>query len=128
MLGGCAAKGPTYVDNGASYTKSTISSVYERADISKLAKVSTANTPKPRHDALTALRARGGTAATSAALITKTLPSGERGIPVYVERANFDGKSALIIIEAIGPATGTLTTKRLWVLGEDGSVLFGGTR
>jgi hypothetical protein len=45
-----------------------------------------------------------------------------------VEKAKFDGTPALIIIEAIGPANGKLTTERLWALSKDGAVLFVGTR
>jgi hypothetical protein len=128
LAGGCSAKGPTYVDTGASYTKSTVDPVYARADISKFAQVSAADPSKLRHEALTALRARGGSAASAAELVTKTLPADTRGVPVYVEWANFEGRKALIIVEAIGPLTGKLTTKRLWVLTEDGTVLFAGSR
>ena len=127
-VSGCAPKGPTYVDAGASYSQSTLASVYALADTSKLASQSAADTTKLRHDALTGLRRQGGTAAAAADLMTKTFPPSTRGVPVYVERALFDGKQALVVVEAIGPATGKLTTKRLWVLSDSGSVLFVGTK
>lgn len=127
-LSGCSPTGPQWVDVNTSYTANNVSDVYGKADISKFAQVSAADTTQQRHDALTGLRKRGGTAASAADLITKTLPSDTRGIPVYVERASYDGQPALVLVEAIGPAQGKLTTKRLWVLSSTGAVLFVGSR
>ena len=128
LLAGCSSTGPTWVDSGAGYTTQNVSDVYTKADISRYAEVSAANTTQQRHDALTALRARGGNASDAATLLTNTLPSDARGVPVYVERATFNGQPALILVEAIGPSKARLTTKRLWVLSAEGTVLFVGTR
>jgi hypothetical protein len=125
---GCSPKGPAWVDAGNDYSSSNVSSVYSRADISSLSAQSAADTAQARHDALTELRKRGGAASSAADLITKTLPSNERGIPVYVERATFGGKPAILLVEAIGPAGGKLNTKRLWVFSDTGAVLYVGTR
>lgn len=127
-VSGCAPKGPTYVDAGASYSQSTLAKVYALSDTSKLAGQSAADTTKLRHDALTGLRRQGGSASAAADLMTNTFPPSTRGVPVYVERALFNGAPALIVVEAIGPATGKLTTKRLWVLSDTGAVLFVGTK
>ena len=127
-VSGCAPKGPTYVDAGASYSQSSLASVYALADTSKLSSQSAADTTKLRHDALTGLRRQGGSAVAAADLMTKTFPPSTRGVPVYVERAVYNGAQALIVVEAIGPATGKLTTKRLWVLSNAGAVLFVGTK
>ena len=127
LLAGCGAKGPQWVDADASYTGQSVSSVYATADISLQSGVSAADTTKQRHDALLALRKRGGAASDAADLITKTMPTDTRGVPVYVERAKFNGEPSLVIVEAIGPASGKLTTKRLWVLSTHGAVLFVGT-
>jgi hypothetical protein len=124
----CTASGPTWVDSGSSYTTQTVSSVLAKADITKYADVSAADTTKLRHQALTDLRKRGSSAATAAGLITKTLPADSRGVPVYVERASVGGQPAYLFVEAIGPATGKLTTKRLWALSDAGAVIFVGTR
>jgi hypothetical protein len=128
LLGGCASSAPRWVDSGGAYTKTTVSSVLAKADISRFAGQSASDTAKARHDALTELRKRGGAASDAADLITKTLPADTRGIPAYVERATFDQQPAVILVEAIGPPQGKLTTKRLWVIGETGGVLFVGTR
>jgi hypothetical protein len=128
LLVGCGPTGPTWVDEGASYTTKSLSTVYAKADISKLAAVSAADTTAQRHEALIGLRKRGGNASQAADVLTKQLSSDTRGVPVYVERAKIDGKDGLIMVEAIGPANGKLTTKRLWALSSAGAVLFVGTR
>jgi hypothetical protein len=128
VAAGCAPKGPTFVDAGASYTESTLGQVYAKADTSKLANESAGDTTKLRHDALTSLRGHGTAASSAADLITKTFPPTMRGVPVYVERATYNGEPALVVVEAIGPTAGKLSLKRLWVLSETGTVLFYGTK
>lgn len=128
LLTGCTPKTPAYVDTGATYTTQTVTSAYDRADISKLAGEPTSASVKLRHDALTRLRSRGDGAATVADLLTKVFPADTRGVPVYVERAVVNGKPAIIMIEATGPKTGKLTTERLWVFDEQGGVIFAGTK
>ena len=127
LLSACGPTGPTWVDAGAKYTTANLSGMYGKASIVGLAKTSTADAAKLRHDALVGLRRRGGHAAEAADLITKTLPADSRGVPLYVERAAVNGGPSLILIEAIGPSTGKLTTKRLWALSDQGAVLFVGT-
>jgi hypothetical protein len=128
FLSACAPSGPTWVDSGATYTTPTLTAVYAKADISKLVGSSASDTKEQRHNALTGLRKHGGLASKAADLITKTLPPNSRGVPVYVERATIDGQHGLILVEAIGPPNGKLTTKQLWVLSDVGAVLFVGTR
>jgi len=127
MLTGCSPAGPTWVETGGSYTTTNLATLYAKADIGALASEPSSNATKLRHDAVTGLRRRGGAAAAAADLITKTLPADTRGVPVYVEKATVGGQPALVIIEATGPATGKLTTKRLWALSDSGAVLFVGT-
>jgi hypothetical protein len=92
-----------------------------------------ANTPSDqaadlRHKALTALRARGGRAVPVADMLTRTFSAETRGVPVYFERATYGGKPAVVMVEVAGPAKGKLAKKRLWVLDEQGGVLFVGGR
>lgn len=124
----CSPSGPTWVDSGASYSTNTLPSIFARVDISKYKDVSAQDTAKLRHQALTDLRKRGSAASAAADLITKTLPPDGRGLPVYVERASVAGQPAYVFVEAIGPVSGKLTTKRLWALSDSGAVLFVGTR
>jgi hypothetical protein len=128
VVSGCAAAGPSYVDSGASYSKASISGLFDKVDIAKYSTQSAADVTKLRHDALTGLRRRGAGASKAADLLTATFGAKTRGVPVYVEWANLDGQRALVLVEAIGPSNGALTTKRLWALSESGDVLFVATR
>jgi hypothetical protein len=126
-LTGCGPKGPTWVEDGGTYTTGSLTTLYGAADISKLSSKPSTDAIKLRHDALTGLRQRGGSAAAAADLITKTLPSSTRGVPVYVEKATVAGQPATIVIEATGPPKGKLDHKQLWALSESGAVIFFGT-
>lgn len=81
-----------------------------------------------RRDALADLRREGGTGNRAANLITRSFPPDTRGVPFYVERAEVGGEPAWLVIEAIGPSAGRLDDERLWVLTDDGGVLFSATR
>ena len=125
-LVGCGPTGPEWVEHGGTYTTGSLATLYTKADISKLASQTPTNVSKLRHDALTGLRQRGAAAAAAADLITKTLPSDTRGVPVYVEKAVVGGQPAVVVIEATGRVNGPLSTKRLWAISDQGAVLFVG--
>jgi hypothetical protein len=126
-LTGCGPKAPTWVEEGGTYTTASLTTLYSAADITKLSSRPSTDAIRLRHDALTGLRQHGGSAAAAADLITKTLPSSTRGVPVYVEKATVAGQPAIIVIEATGPAKGKLDHKQLWALSESGAVIFFGT-
>lgn len=127
-LVGCARKGPVFVDSGATHTQATALSLLAQADASTVASRSTKDGTRLRHDALAALRGQGPAASTAADLLTRTFPSDTSGVPVYVERGTYEGKPALLVVEATGPSTGSLNSKRLWVVGDTGDILFAGSR
>ncbi len=128
LMTGCADKGPVYIDSGATHTNETALAVLARADASTLASKPTAEGEELRHAALAALRREGETASTVADLLTRTFPSSTSGVPVYVERASYEGTPAVLVVEATGPASGSLSSKRLWVVSESGDILFAGSR
>ena len=128
VLCGCASSGPVWVDAGGQYTLASVSAVYGKGDITRLAQQPSSAATSLRHEALTALRRRGATASTAADVITRSLPPTTRGVPVYVEKASVNGTPAYVIIDATGPSNGNLSTKRLWVLSDKGSIMFVGTR
>lgn len=128
LVSGCAASGPAWVDEGNSYETADIDQVFESAGQSPAEGSPVADAPDLRHDALVALRRQNAEAAAAADLITRTFPS-TAGVPTYVERATFDGKTdSLIVVEAIGPEGGNLDDLRVWVLSEGGDVLFAAVR
>ena len=125
---GCTSDNLTWVDDGESYSMKSVEKVLDTADISAQSARSAADATELRHTALTALRKKGGSAAEAADLLTATFPPETRAVPVYVEAASLNGMPVLIVVEATGPKTGALTMKRLWVLGEDGSVILSRSR
>jgi len=125
---GCRADKPTWVDDGTNYTMKSVANVLESADISGQNSRDAADATELRHDALTALRKKGASAAKAADLLTATFPPETRAVPVYVEAATLDGKPVIVVVEATGPKTGPMNMKRLWVLGEDGSVILSRSR
>ena len=126
LLIGCSSQGPAFVDSGASYSKTSVMKLAEGIDTSQFASTPSTDAAGLRHEALTALRSRGGRAAAVADMLTRTFSADTRGVPVYLERATFDGKPSVVVIEAAGPPSGKLTAKRVWVLDEQGGVLFVG--
>jgi len=112
------------VDEDTAYTATTIKGVFDHVDTSGLAGTSSKEAEDLRHDALVALRKRGGAAAEAADLVTKTFPA-TAGVPLYVEKASFENRpDALVMVEIIGPEDGELSLARLWVLSDTGDVLF----
>lgn len=125
---GCARKTPVFVDNGVAHTKATALVLLAQADISEVASRPTTDGTKLRHDALTALRSRSPAASAAADLLTRTFPSDTTGVPVYVEYGTYEGKPAVLVVEATGPSSGSLNSRRLWVVGDNGDILFAGSR
>lgn len=125
---GCTSSEPVWVDSDATYTTSNLAGVFDKADISKYKDQPVAKSAELRQKALTALRMEGQQASRAADLITKILPVGSSGVPVYVERATVGGQPAYILVEAIGPTGGQLRVKRMWALADTGAVLWVGTR
>lgn len=125
---GCTADDLVWVDEGTSYTMSSVDKALDIADISAHSDRQATEAAELRHSALTSLRTRGGSASEAANLLTATFSPETRAVPVYVESASLDGKPVLLVVEATGRKTGTLNMKRLWVLGEDGSVILARSR
>lgn len=128
VLGGCAPKGPTFVQVGSLYTTQTVTATFARAQTAELAAVSVDKAAQLRHAALVGLRSRGASGSATADLITSVLGSEPRAVPVYVELASVDGTPVVVVVEASGPSGGVLDHKRLWVLDDKGNVIFAGSR
>jgi len=127
-LVGCSGENPAFVDAGASYDSASALELPRSVDAGRLVDQPTSKAADLRHEALVALRKRGGAAADAAVLITRTFPAGSNSVPFYVESADFEGQPAWIIVEAIGRTDDNLTDKRVWVLSAKGDVLLAGTR
>lgn len=124
LLTGCSPKAPEFVDKGTTYTQDTLRSRLASASAQSLAARTVAEAPELRSRTLAALRGKGDAASAAATLITKSFPAETASVPVYVERATFEGKQALVIVEAYGASGGKLDRKRLWVIDDKGTILF----
>ena len=123
---GCTPRGPEFVDAGASYDQAAVTALAKGIDTAKLAETPSSKAAGLRHEALVGLRSRGGSAVAIADMMTKTFSAETRGVPVYFERATYNGTPAIIVVEAVGPNQGKLSTRRVWVLDEKGGVLYAG--
>jgi len=128
VVQGCSPDTPHFVDDGASYTAADVTAVLDVVDEGSASGRPTAESAELRSSALASLRGKGAAAASAANLITRTFQKTTPGVPVYVERATFNGAPALIIVELIGPRDGKLGDKRIWVIDDAGLVLYSGTR
>lgn len=127
-LVGCSTQSATFVDGSTTYDDRSVMTLADSVDTSKLANTPSKDAVALRHKALTKLRSKGGNAVLVADMLTKTFSAETRSVPVYFERATYKNKPAVVVIEAAGPAEGKLSTKRVWVLDEQGGVLFVGAR
>lgn len=127
-LVGCSGADITYKDSGSAYSKQDVAAVFDNADTDPYAETNTNEAPALRTKAMIELHKAGGDQADIADMLTRTFPNTTNSVPVYVERAEFEGSAAVIVVEAIGPAGSTMKDERLWVLDPDGTVLYSAMR
>jgi hypothetical protein len=128
LVAGCQKAGPAFVEKGGSYTKSSVLELLDKTDISAYSSQEVSSSTELRRKALAGLQARGSVAKPAVDLLIETFPADTRGVPVYVELGTVDGKPVTIVIEAVGPKGGKLSTKRLWALDASGTVIIFGTK
>lgn len=126
-VAGCKDDRIVLVDEGRTYTLRSVEQLLGVIEPSPSV-TDAADAAQNRTDALTALRGDGQVGGAAADFITSTFPSGTRGVPFYVERATVDGTPVWLMAEAIGPQGEPLEDERIWVMTDDGSVLFSATR
>jgi hypothetical protein len=123
---GCAAQPDlkTVVDSKATYTAAQVEQTARAAVLGAVSALKTEQGPAERQKALAQLRRSGTEGQRTADLLTKLFPASTTAVPVRIERATVDGVDALVVLEAAPGKAGTLTTRRIWVLGyQDGAVL-----
>jgi hypothetical protein len=125
---GCAQKTIELVDDGRSFEIDTVVTMMDAGDPGDLTGRSADQADSLRSKALSSLRQRGAEGTRVADLLTDSFPSNTRGVPFYVERALVDGQESWLVIEAIGRRGGELDDRRLWVLDNEGEVIFSATR
>lgn len=124
LLTGCSRYTPTLVDKGSSYSRANIDPVLASVSVAAYSNTPVSKGPDLRTKALVALRAKGRLGDDIATLVTKTFPPATAAVPVYVEKATYEGQQAFIIVEAYGASGGNLEHKRLWIVSPTGELLF----
>ncbi len=128
LAAGCASQTPEFVEKGTAHTSESAVRALDSNGPGKLADASIDDAEDLRRDALAALRRRGEAGREAADLITRTFAAAPRGVPYRVERADFDGAEAWLVLEAVPAADGRLGERRLWVLDDGGRILFFSSR
>jgi hypothetical protein len=86
-----------------------------QADLSPAEGIDVAHAPDARVDVLVWLRGRGSAGEHVASLLTVGFPERTAAVPVLVRVGDVDGVRSVVVVEAIGDASGPLTWRRLWV-------------
>ncbi len=119
LISGCSNTGVEYIPTGGEYTMESAQEAALTANIDDVKDVLTADAPEMRGKRLEELRTKGPGASALADVLTKDFPTETAAVPVLVESATVDGRTAWLVVEAWGDEGGTLVHRRLWVLDKE---------
>lgn len=114
-LAGCSVHKVVLETDGAPMDSASVEQLAKTADLSPADGIDVAQAPAARMRVLADLRTRGKMGDRAASLLTAGFPERTTAIPVFVRACAFEGRSALVVVEAYGSTTGPLTHRRLWV-------------
>ena len=110
----------TFIPEGGSYKVGDLISTLDSANPpASLARLSPDDVAGARQEALADLRSYGDDASALADTLTSEFPHDVTAVPFAVERGQFDGSPAWIVIESWGDPGGQLEFRRLWVFSYD---------
>jgi hypothetical protein len=113
---GCGSQvGLDYEENGTPLMLSEAEALARQADLSPAAGIDVAHAPDARVDVLVGLRSRGAAGDRAASLLTQGFPERTAAVPVLVRIASVNGTRSVVVVEAVGDASGELDGRRLWV-------------
>lgn len=120
LVSGCARDFmPRFVPDGGTMNASDVESMTQNADLSPVAGIDVGHAPDARTDALVWLRRQGALGDRAATLMTTGFPDRTAAVPLIVEIARVDGIRSLVVVEAFGGASGSLSFRRLWLFDLD---------
>jgi hypothetical protein len=105
----------SFDESGDPLTLDEVETLARLADLSLADGIDVAHAPDARVDVLVWLRGRGSAGERTATLLTEGFPERTAAVPVLVQVAEVDGVRSIIVVEAVGAASGPLTSRRLWV-------------
>jgi hypothetical protein len=113
---GCGSQvGLDYEEDGTPLTLGETETLARQADLSSAAGIDVAHAPDARVDVLVGLRSRGAAGGRAASLLTQGFPERTAAVPVLVRIASVNGTRSIVVVEAVGDASGELDGRRLWV-------------
>jgi hypothetical protein len=113
---GCgSAVDASFDESGGPLSLDDAETIAQQADLSPADGIDVAHAPDARVDVLVWLRGRGSAGERTATLLTEGFPERTAAVPVLVRIAQVDGVRSIIVVEAVGAASGPLTSRRLWV-------------
>lgn len=118
LLAACGRQTPpsvTFEPDGAPLTAVEAEELAASTDIASVAVFAVEDAPALRATMLRQLRAKGSTGVRAAQLLTAGFPTATASVPILVRLCRFEGKDAVVVVEAFGDTTGKLTHRRLWV-------------
>ena len=120
LLGACTARTTVnYVSEGGSYAAEDLDRLLTTVDLGSIAGLSAEEAPKARQEALASLRLHGDDASALADSLTREFPVDVASVPVIVERGEYEGAPAWIVVEAWGDTGEQLAHRRVWVFSFD---------
>lgn len=109
----------SFIPEGGAYTADDLAGLLANADLGDRPQLAPEDIADRRQRALADLRRQGEDAAMLADTLTADFPADVAAVPVSVERAEYEGSPAWIVIEATADADGQLSYRRLWVISYD---------
>ena len=104
-----------FIPEGGSYAASDLAQALEDSDAGAAARVTAADAPDVRQDALANLRTNGEQAAELADTLTGEFPADVAAVPYQVELGMYEGEQAWLVYEAWGEGDAELSYRRIWV-------------
>jgi hypothetical protein len=116
VVAGCGSRVDiSFDESGAPLSLAQVETLARQADLSPAEGIDVAHAPDARVDVLVWLRGRGSAGEHVASLLTVGFPERTAAVPVLVRVGDVDGVRSVVVVEAIGDASGPLTWRRLWV-------------
>jgi hypothetical protein len=106
----------SYIPEGGSYTADDLAAALGAADPGSTSRVASDAAAETRQEALADIRSNGAEASALADMLTSEFPPDALAVPFRVERGEFDGEDAWIVLEAWGEPGASLSGRRLWVI------------
>ena len=121
-LAACATANVEFIEASKDYDTAELEILLSTKAAPDLEQRKVEDAPGLRREALTELRSQSAAGARAADLITRTFPD-VAAVPFHIEWATFQGDDALLLIEAAGDSDGSLSSRRLWAIDDQGEVL-----